>query len=217
MDLTLDIKIDDFNAAMDEMALQLGSSSGVTKRKIVDNEVSKILEKTLAGTDTATKASINASIKSKEWTTYPSGGGKRYKLSWHFPNSLWGSIQAQGAASLARKIARAGWTRKSWWSLGVLIGYNINSKGSETAVIPGRSAQDAVSAKRDESQGNYVLAIRNSSPLLDFTGSRRAFFSAVAGRTGFFRQNLAHGVFDDLSQVAKKYPGLEVSVPPPAS
>ncbi len=218
MDLKLEIKIDDFNAAMQDMQRRLGNS--VPKRKIIDSEVAKILTKTLAGTSAATKASINNSIKKTDWTTFPAawngGGGKRYKLTNRYPDALWARIQGQMALSLSRKIAAIGWARKSWYALGLLIGKAIPSKGADAARVAGHVAEENVAAARDETAGDYVLTVQNNSPLMRWTNGRQAFFSAIAGRTGFYRQNVAHGVFDDLSQVAKKYPGIEVTVPPPA-
>lgn len=215
MDLRLEIKIDDFNAAMADMNRRLGNAT--TKRAIVDGEVAKVLEKTLAGTKVATRASINDSIKRTEWTTFPAkwngGGGKRYLLSNHYPNALWSRIQSQMAASLARKVAAIGAARKSWWAMGVRLGYSIADRGSSKAVIPGHTADENVSVLREASEGNYMLTVKNDSPLMRWTDGRRAFFSAIAGRVGFFRQNLARGVFNDLKAVQAKYPGIEIHPP----
>lgn len=208
MDLKLEIRIDDFNGAMAEMHRRLGNAA--PKKRVVDFEVGRIMEKTLAGTTAATKASINNSIKRKEWTTME---GKKYKLTNRYPNRVWGKIQAQQAASLARKVAAIGWARKAWYSLGLVLGQPINSRGSEKATVQGRQATDNVRATRDEKDGNYVLKVENWSPLIRWTNSRRAFFAAVAGRVGFFRRNLAHGVFNDLKAVQAKYPGLRIDPP----
>lgn len=211
MNPTIQVKIDDFNAAIADMQARLGSA--VPKRAVIDNEVGKILEKTLAGTKTATRASINDSVKKTDWTTIE---GKKYKLTNRYPDKVWANIQAKMAASLARKVAAVSWTRKSWSALATKLGLTIDTKGSDAAVVKGHSADENVTYRRDESQGNYLLVIANTSPLLRYADSDRAFFGAVAGRTGFYRQNVAHGVFNDLAQVAKKYPGLTITAPPAA-
>lgn len=218
MNPTIDVKVDQFNAAIADMQQRLGGTA--TKRQIIDFEVGKILEKTLAGTKTATAASINNSVKRTNWTTYPAnwngGGGKRYLLTNRYPNSLWGKIQGQMSMSLARKVAAKGWARKSWFALALKIGVQIDDKGSNMAKVSNHEAADNVTYRRDENGGNYMLVIANTSPLLRWADSARAFFAAVAGRTGFYKQNLAHGVFNDLAQVSRKYPGLSISVPPRA-
>jgi len=168
------------------------------------------LEKALAGTTVATKASINDSIKRTDYTTVD---GKVYKLTNRYPDRVWGKIKAKQAASLARKVAAIGWARKSWYALGILIGQPIAAKGSDRATVPGRQATDNVSATGTESEGDYTLKIQNDSPLMRWTDGRRAFFAAVAGRTGFFKRNLAHGVFNDLKAVQAKYPGLRIDTP----
>lgn len=209
MDPRLEIKIDDFNAAMIEMQRRLGNA--VPKKRVIDFEVGRILDKALAGTDTATKASINDSIKRTEWTTVE---GKKYRLTNRFPDRVWAKIKAQQAASLARKVAAIGWARKSWYALGLRIGQPINARGSENATVQGRQALDNTAIKRDESDGDYTLKIENNSPLMRWTNGRRAFFAAVAGRVGFFRRNVANAVFDDLKAVERKYPGLQIMPPP---
>lgn len=211
MNPTIQVKLDDFNAAIADMQSRLGNAR--TQRSVIDNEVGKIIEKTLAGTKTATRASINDSLKKTEWTTI---GGRHWLLTNRYPDRIWAMIQEGMAASLARKVAAIGWARKSWYALAKKLGLSINSKGSEMATVRGHDADENVTYRRDESQGNYLLVIANTSPLLRYADSDRAFFGAVAGRTAFYRQNLAHGVFNDFAEVAKKYPGLNIIVPPRA-
>jgi len=65
-----------------------------------------------------------------------------------------------------------------------------------------------VSFERKESRTGYGILIKNSYPLLRFADGYYAFRAAVVGRRRFFEMNLAKGVFNDLKQVAAKYPGI---------
>lgn len=211
-DFQLTVKIDSFNEAMAAMSEKLRGTA--TKEEIIRNEVQQILQKTLKGTATATKGSIYQSQASYPWRTYQldgSGFKKKYYLLNRYPDAVWAQIQNRMAESLARKTLAAGWSRKSWYELGLFIERPIDGLGSENAVVKGRDASADVSAHTESSDTNFVLFVSNASPLMNFTGGRQAFFGAIASRSNYFRQNLAHGVFNDLAQVASKYPGLHVS------
>lgn len=227
MDVNLDVKVDQFNAAMNEMAERL--TGHATKQQIIRNEVQAILQKTLKGTKTATKASIYASQAGREWTYYPKGtaSGKFYRIAGEgpttrngktrthanrYPDALWGAIRAQLAASLETKMLAIGWARKTWYELGIMIQRPIDGGASANAKVRGRNAADDVASSEDFSDDNYVLMVQNSSPLMEWTDGRTAFFGAIAGRVSFYRQNVGHGVFADLAQVAAKYPGLEMEI-----
>jgi len=60
---------------------------------------------------------------------------------------------------------------------------------------------------------DYGVEISNKMPTLDWpaTDGIRAFFSAVAGRSGYYRKSRALGVFNDAKQVADRYPGIKVT------
>lgn len=195
---------------MQDMSERL--SGYATKQEIVKNEVRSILQKTLQGTTIATKASIYESQKNTEFTRYPAGGAdaKLYDLRRRYPDALWAKIQAQMAERLAVKVAAIGWARKSWLALANACGLSIDAGSAAGAEVKGHNAAENVKATEDISTDNYVLTVQNDSPLMRWTGGAQAFFGAIAGRTNFFKQNLAHGVFNDLKQVAKKYPGIDV-------
>jgi hypothetical protein len=59
---------------------------------------------------------------------------------------------------------------------------------------------------------SYGVAIRNYMSKLSYTppGGREALFSAFAGRIGFYRTNMAKGVFDSAVKIAAKYKGVIV-------
>lgn len=216
VDVRLNAKVGDFNLAMNQMQAKL-RSSGITMQQIIDFEVGRILEKALSGTKAATKASISASIEKRPpWRTYDLGRGqKKYKLTNHYPDPIWALIEARLAASLKAKLNARGYAKQTWWELAQVLGVKIAAPGYvQAASVAGHTNRENVGAERMNSDGKYTLYIENTSPLLRFTDAKQAFFSAVAGRVKYIQRNLALGVFNDLSQVAKRFPGLVVTVAP---
>jgi hypothetical protein len=204
MDIKLEIKIDAFNGAMKEMAHRLKNNT--TGQRIVEYEVVKVLEKTLAGTDAATVNSIRGNFQAQQWTTF---NGRRYNLDWHFPNGLWNSISAARKANLQRRLAARGLAKRSFHALGLSLGYDIDAPAYvKGAVTRNHTSAENVSSRKETTSAGFGVRIEDHSPLLQYTGAKRAFFAAVAGRVRFFTTNVAKGVFNDLKQVTAKYPGL---------
>lgn len=200
------LETDKFNRAMREMQSRLGGK--VSLEKLVDFEVSKVIEMALKSTDTATVASIRQSVEEREYITI---SGKKYKLSNWYPNPVWRSIQAHQKASLMRKLAARGLSKRQWLALAEQVGFTISAPGYvQAAETPKHTPSENVDTKRKYSETGYGLAVTNKFPLNRWTGARAAFFSAVVGRRKYYEQNLARGVFGDLAKVAKKYPGLTV-------
>ncbi len=207
MDLRLRLEIGKFNSALREMSARL--SHTIAEERIVEYEVGKIIEATLAGTRAATVSGIRASAETAEWTTY---NGKRYKLSNRYPNALWRGIAAKRKESLMRKIAARGLAKQSWLALANLIGVEIRAPGFvRSATAPTHTNSENVNIRRDYGARRFGLGISNTSPLLRFSDGRRAFFSAVIGRRRFYETNLRRGVFGDLAKIAAKYPGLKMT------
>lgn len=214
IDFRLQVKTDQFNQALREMGAKL-DASGVTMQQVIDFEVARILEKTLQRTMAATKASITLSQEERPpWRTYDFGRGmKHYLLTNRYPDPLWRQIEQRLARSLARKIAAAGFAKQSWLALADILGFKIEAPGYVRQAKVGNVTNAAnVGMQREFSAGKYTLYIEDNSPLLRWSDARQAFFSAVAGRTRYFYENLARGVFSDLQQVAARYPGLIVTV-----
>jgi len=204
-DQLLYAKADIFNACMKDMTARLGTS--VTQKQVIESEVRKILEKTIKNTDTATRASVEESIKTRgDWRTY---NGKKYKITNRFPDGVWNMITGRLDASLKRKLAAISLSRKAWWTLGIMIGPTDAPAQTKRAVSKVDQSVNVGVAKDESVNGNYGLTITNSSPLIGVSKGRQALFSAIAGRIGFYKQNLKRGVFNDLALVAKKYPGIE--------
>jgi uncharacterized membrane protein len=206
IDLKLEIKVDQFNACMNEMASRLQGSA--TKKEIIRSEVQSILQKTINSVKVGSVAKIVASQAGTQWTTM---AGKKYKLSNRYPDALWGVIKATREKDMAIRIASIGWGARAWYELALLLGLTLTAKEASTAVEPGRDAAAYVKAAVEDAGNVYKIQVTNNSRLQTWIGGAAAFFSAIAGRVGFFNQNLKHGVFNDMKQVAAKYPGIEVN------
>ena len=210
-DIRLELKLDKFNACLAEMKSRLGDAT--TSRQLVNYEVGKVLSRTISKTTAATVSSVRASTEEKEWTTYL---GKRYRLSWKYPNATWTGISAMRKASLAAKIAAIGLTKQTWLTIGMALGVEVKAPAYVAAAkTPKHDNADNVSAIPKELAAGYGVTIQNRSPLLRVPGLRQPFFGAVAGRIGFYNRNVKYGVFEDLNAVAKKYRGLIITNPAP--
>lgn len=205
----LTVRTQQFNQAMAELQRNLAQPR--TMKQIVDSEVTSILTATIKKTKKATTQTIINSFDSRPpWRTYD---GKKYKLTNHYPNALWASIQEKMAKSLAAKLAAKAFAAQVWYKLGLRVG-------------PVQASSDVISAKKQnvdnsingsvqkQEQANvYAMVIQNTSPLIRFSDSRQAIFGAIAGRTTFFKRNLATGVFNTMEATLKKYPGFKLEGP----
>ncbi len=223
MDLRLQFQVGAFNGAMRDMAARLGDPK--TQMNVINYEVARIVEKALVLTKAASIAGIRKDWMAKDWTTY---NKKHYKLNdkpypFTYPkprtvngmkylDGTWSGIQEYRKRLLIKKLGARGLAKRSWLELGISFGQNIKAPGYVVgAISKGHTGRENVSARQQPSTRGYGLVIQNSSPLLQFSDARRAFFSAVAGRRRFYETNVAKGVFNDLKQVAKKYPGMLIT------
>lgn len=205
----LRLEIDQFNAAMNAMKRMLGNS--VTQQQIIESEVKAILSKTLARTKAASVRNIIDAKKEYPWATW---NGKKYLLTNRYPDSLWGEINTFRKESLAKKLAARGWTKASWYYLGLKIGYDLPAPAFvKKAKVKNHLGPESVSAIKQTTRHGFGLTIENHSPLLRFdtTNGAKAFFSAIAGRIGHYKKTLALGVFNDVKKVAQAYPGLNIT------
>lgn len=201
------VKVDEFNRAMHDMSRKLGNSA--TQQQIVESEVRKILETAISRTKAASVEKIREFNQDDKWMTYHR---KKYLMTNRYPDPLWNRLIELRKKDLVKKLAARGWSKASWYALGIAIGFDLKAPGFvKSSKVPGVSAAQNVSAAKENTRkGNYGLRIENNSPMLGInnTNSSRAFFSAVAGRIGFYRRNVQNGVFKDLKSVAAKYPGI---------
>ena len=206
IDVQLNVRVDQFNECMDQMARMRQGSA--TKREIIRNEVRAVLQKTVETVKVSNEAKIRASQESHTWMTLDS---KRYYLLNRYPNELWSKMKDKTRKAEATRIQSIGWGARAWFELAVSLGLSINGGRAETAKIAGKDARTYVSSTQEDTGDSFGITVRNASRLQAWINGRAAFFSAIAGRLGFYRQNLKHGVFSDLKAVAAKYPGMKVT------
>lgn len=188
---------------MKEMQARLKNNA--TMPRIVDYETAKVAEGAMKRTDTATAQSIRKNHTAQEWVTL---NGKRYKLANRFPRQLWAALSSKRKASLARKLAARGLAKQTWLNIAQLLGFDISAPGFVKAARGKVSNLENVAVTRSKGSAAYGVRIENHSPLMRWAKGRAALVAAIAGRRKFFAENLKRGVFDDLRQVAKKYPRL---------
>lgn len=206
IDVTLNVKVDQFNACMEQMSAMLRGST--TKREIIRSEVRSVLQKTLDTVKVGSEAKIIASQNGKLWMTL--NGKKYYKLN-RYPDKVWNEMKQKSSNAIAVRVAEIGWGGRSWLELASSLGLSLSAVAAATAKEPGRNAADYVQSTEEQTDSAYTIRVVNNSRLQAWINGRTAFFSAIAGRVGFFRQNLSHGVFSDLRAVAAKYPGIHVN------
>lgn len=212
-DAGLTWELTNFNNAMREMERKLAGAT--TLQRIIDFEVGKILEATLKRVTTATETSVLAT-ESIPWRTWDLGRGKKqYYLLNHYPDPLWSEMEHRLDSSLKRKLAARGLSKRAWYELGLRIQQPITAPAQVARAVSGggHTGAENVTANRATNAKGYELRIENRSPLIRYSGGSQAFFAAVVGRRKYFERNVALGVFNDLREVAKRYPGLEVTLP----
>lgn len=210
-DKGLQVKAGEFTRFLSDLHFRMGAMRP-TFQDVIDFEVARVLEKALEKTEAADRAKIRARVKSRAkfevhgtayWTSFR---GKPQRV----PNAVWAEIGAKRARSLARKLAKVGLTKQSFLLLARLLRQDINAPAyvrQARAEFQSAAVQGNVSIVRSGGGNKYGLRINNQIPTLDVPGTqgRRAFFAALQGRIGFYRMNVAKGVFDSVESIAKKY------------
>ncbi len=215
-DKNLVLKTQEFSGFLKQLRATLGDRT--TMPKVVDSEVSKVLERAVALTGKADRKKIEQRVEARavfnvdgqKWRTRDWKTGK----AWHVPAAVWAKIQGFRKQSLARRLAAIGLSKQSFYLLAKLLGYEISAPAFVKAATAkgGDTARD-VSVKREVSNEKYGLTISNAMPILryDPPAGKQAFFSALAGRIGFYKKNLALGVFNSIARTAAKYKGVLVT------
>lgn len=211
-DLSLDMQVDAFNACLRDMQRKLATTH--TMEQVVDYEVGRIVNQAIRKTTRATIRSIRKSQSERPpWRTYDLGAGqKKYYLENRYPNALWAKIQARLEQSLAMKFQARELARRVWVEIIKKLGQRVEASGQAQAAKSGTFvASSAAGVERIRSTGVYGVEIENSFGKNRWVGAAQALFAAIAGRRKFFERNVATGVFRDLEQTAKKYPGMTVT------
>ena len=142
-------------------------------------------------------------------------GLKLYNLEWRYPNAVWRALARARKESLRRKLAARGLSKQSWQRLAVAAGLEIKVPGYVARAVPttGRTYPENAVAKRVGRGGRFSIRFMNLQPTVQIAqvGGRAAWQRALNGPAKSFATSLRKGVFRDLAQVSRRYPGLRVN------
>ena len=223
--------------AMREMQQRLGLP---TIQPIVENEVRAILSKAIQLTKKGSVKKIRESVygripqkkmpgrkvsqpgtgKQKRriratdnsgWITTPDG--RKWQRSWTIPDDAWSDLMESKKEDFGEKKARIGLAAQTWLQIAQDLQLQVDAqKRVVNAKVGGAIKRHRASGVKEKSdEHDFVIYIAYDNPIGRYAGARSALTKAINGRVGFFRNNVRRGVFDNLSEVAKKYPGLNVT------
>ncbi len=115
------------------------------------------------------------------------------------------------------KIRRIGLSKQAWLDIANDLGFQPRKREgtgmsfARKATVNGARRRHASKGAQRVSRGNYQIVILYGNPVGKWAGAQKALSSSVAGRSGYFRRNLREGVFDATADIAKKYPGINIS------
>lgn len=200
---------------------------------VIDSEVAAILQDTVARTKVAPLNKIINDHRKQQWVTYDipyqgnvqgresyfstkaanrRGSSKvsprlKYDQRWRMPDWLWQEIRARRAASLQRKIAKAGVAAKHWYEQAVQLGYKISARPQVRNAKNERPL--AVKTSRTSRKDDYAVTGQNFSELSNrWAGGSAALQRAVGKRISAFQRAMKQWAAGKVHLVAKKYPDL---------
>jgi hypothetical protein len=109
-------------------------------------------------------------------------------------------------------LSKVGLSKATWAALAEKLGQEITVPGYVAAAGQRAGVNRFVSVQRRGEGNSYGVAITNGGSKLTYSppAGREALFSAFAGRVGFYRTNMAKGVFDSIEKLTAKYKGVLV-------
>jgi hypothetical protein len=201
------VDLGEFNRSLEALA----RFSGVSVDRVIESEAGKVLEAAIKYTPAAKVATIRANVESRKFTTVD---GKVYFLENRYPDRVWSRISKSRKANLKKKMKARGLSKASWLALARAAGLSIAAPGfvSGAQATSGQTYPENAIVRRVKVQGRWGLFFENHQPTVQtpFVKGRGALARAIRGRQKFFEANLKRGVFSDLQQIARAYPGLEV-------
>lgn len=152
-----------------------------------------------------TKHRRRASISVNGFVIYPLKG-RRY------PNELWALISRRRTQSLLKRLRARGLAKQSWLRLAEQLGVEIAHPGYVNRAIPstGTAHPENTSVQIERGPGRILITTNNAQPtVVAIDGG--AFQRAIEGRAKFYSKNVQLGVFDDVTKIARQYPGLKAA------
>lgn len=211
-DAGLQLKTTEFSGFLRALKEKLGDKTDM--RTIVDYEMGRVLNRSLALTGAASEEKIKERWRGKRVITLL---GKKQVLvnpktgrAQKFPDATWELVKRERAAGIARTLAKIGISKATWAALAEKLGQEITVPAYVRAAGQRAGISRYVSIERRETGPSYGVAIINGGSKLTYSppAGREALFTAFAGRIGFYRKNMAEGVFDSIHKIAAKYKGL---------
>jgi hypothetical protein len=210
-DSGLEIKTTEFSGFLRTLAEKLGDKTDM--RTIVDYEMGRVLNRALALTGKADEQKIQTKYKTlrairvngkKVWLTNAKTGRAQRLL-----DALWANVQSARATALARTMAKIGAAKASFAAIARKLGQQISVPNYVDNVMIKGGVDRFAEVDRREGAVSYGVAIVNKMNVLNYApNGRQALFSAFAGRVGFYRTNMAKGVFDSIEKITAKYKGV---------
>jgi hypothetical protein len=215
------------------MFREIGRKVRVPPEEIMLYEIGKILEAWLRLVPAASVGKIRASYDEAIFSAQPAGlytpksGREGVKLTKHgfvkyflmnrYPDALWNDMSERRKASLLRKLGARGLAKQSVWQIAVeRLGLKISAPGYVAGALAstGKRYPENTSVRLERRTGRLQISFTNSQPTInqERVGGRRALQQAIDNRVRYFMTNIARGVFDDVKNIAKRYPGMRVGV-----
>jgi hypothetical protein len=218
---------------MEAACLALAKITGKSLEEVVDSELTKIIDRTIALIPQAKQKTIldrhglalftsqlatlytPKTIWGREYRAHEARvsnkGYLRYFLMNRYPDPLWSRITARREATLKKALASIGLAKKSFWTIGKMLGLQVKG-GRFVGAIPrtGKEYPENFTVKRGTSDVGIAVAFINAQPTVNAptVKGRQAMQIAIDGRVKFFLKNAELGVFQSLQKVARQYPGL---------
>ena len=161
----------------------LARLSGVSFRQVIVAETGSILKKTISNQMAADASKIR-------------------------------TRQAKGKITkeqMQELLKRRGLAKQSWLAIGNKLGLSLDAPAYvKKAQVKGKLYDQQVKVSEKKQGGHFTLILENSMIATIASMGRYALIKAINGRSTYFRRNFKRGVFDKVSSIAAKYPGLRV-------
>ena len=161
----------------------LSRLSGVSFKQVIVSETGSILKKTISNQMAADASKIRARQT-------------RGKIS---------------KSEMQELLRRRGLAKQSWLAIGEKLNLMLDAPAYvKNAKVKESAYTQQVKVSEKKVGGLFTLILENKMQTTIKSLGRSAILKAINGRTAYFKKNLKTGVFDQVSKIAKKYPGLRV-------
>tara|TARA_R110000751_G_scaffold36683_4_gene89481 strand:- start:1352 stop:2125 length:774 start_codon:yes stop_codon:yes gene_type:complete len=143
--------------------------------------------------------------------------GRDYYTRNYYPEPVWEKLKTEVKKQREKKLARI-WSGKATWLLvAIKAGVRTTKFEGQASMRKAISAQGGSYASNEVENGKpikkvfkYSIEVFNGAHCAINKNARGswALRSAMAGREGYFKRNLKHGVFNKAKQMMAKYPGI---------